>query len=213
MCKRSKVKDLLINVHTSSSYRNGILITTPSFNFLTTNIAEIQQILWILLFLGRLGICRFYRSKQFLTPKLVDQKKLNVKLYLWTHVQFLVQDVLGGRYLNIVHTCWWKTQKNIVGKNIFVNIWGTSKVGSMATWSSINMKYFNGSGFSTIITTLVTFPIWAIFLENIFIWVQNAIIVKERCAKIWRLCSKTWRKATNFFWRSRGKVQSFLRKN
>ena len=89
----------------------GILITTPSLIFLTTNIAEIQQILWILLFLGRLCICRFYRLKQFLTPKLVDQKKLNVNLYLWTHVHFLVQGVLGRPYFNIVHTCWWKTQK------------------------------------------------------------------------------------------------------
>ena len=73
------MEDLSINVHTSSSYRIGILITTPSFIFLTTHINNIQQILWILLFLGRLCICRFYRAKQFLTPKLVksyDKKRL-----------------------------------------------------------------------------------------------------------------------------------------
>ena len=114
--KRYKVEDLSINVHTSSSYRIGILITTPSFIFLTTHINNIQQILWILLFSGRSYICKFYRSKQFWTPKLVDQKKLNVKLYLWTHVQFLVQHVLSRLYRNIVHTCWWKTQKGYCGK-------------------------------------------------------------------------------------------------
>ena len=133
MWKRSKVVDLFINVHTPSPYRKGILITTPSFIFLSTNINNIQQILWILLFSGRSHICKFYRSKQFWTPKLVDQKKLNVKLYLWTHVQFLVQHVLSRLYRNIVHTCWWKTQKILWEKKIFVNIWGTSKVGSMAT--------------------------------------------------------------------------------
>ena len=118
MWKPYKVEDLLINDHTSSSYRKGILITTPSFIFLSTNINNIQQILWILLFSGRLSIYRFYRSKQFWTPKLVDQKKLNVKLYLWTHVQFLVQHVLSRLYRNIVHTCWWKTQKILWEKNI-----------------------------------------------------------------------------------------------
>ena len=139
MWKRYKVEDLLINDHTSASYRIGILITTPSCIFLTTHISNIQQILWILLFLGRLHFSRFYRSKQFLTPKLVDQKKVNVKLYLWTHVQFLVQHVLSFLYRNIVHTCWLKTQKDIVGKK-FVNIWGISKVGSMATSTSINTR-------------------------------------------------------------------------
>ena len=33
LCKRYKVEDLSINVHTSSSYRIWILITTPSFIF------------------------------------------------------------------------------------------------------------------------------------------------------------------------------------
>ena len=140
MWKRYKVEDLLINVHTSSSYRIGILITTPSFIFLTTHINNIQQILWILLFSGRLSIYRFYRSKQFWTPKLVDQKKLNVKLYLWTHVQFLVQYVLSRLYRNIVHTCWWKRQNNIVGKKNFLNIWGTFTIGSMTVWTTINVK-------------------------------------------------------------------------
>ena len=92
------------------------MITIPSFIFLTAHINNIQQILWILLFSGRLSIYRIYRSKQFWTPKLVDQKKLNVKLYLWTHVQFLVQHVLSRLYRNIVHTCWWKTQKGYCGK-------------------------------------------------------------------------------------------------
>ena len=139
MWKRPKVEDLSINVHTSSSYRIGILITTPSFIFLTTHINNIQQILWILLFSGRLCICRFYRSKQFWTPKLVDQKKLNVKLYLWTHVQFLVQDVLSRQYRNIVHTCWWKG-KNLLGKKKILNIWGTFIIGSMTVWTTTNPK-------------------------------------------------------------------------
>ena len=134
MWKRYKVEELLIIDHTSSSYRIGILITTPSFIFLTTHINNIQQILWILLFLGRLHISRFYRSKQFLTPKLVDQKKVNVKLYLWTHVQFLVQHVFGRQYRNIVHN-------NILWeKNIFLNIWGTFKIWSVAVWTSMNVK-------------------------------------------------------------------------
>ena len=134
MWKPYKVEDLLIDDHTSSSYRIGILITTPSFIFLTTHINNIQQILWILLFSGRLSIYRFYRSKQFWTPKLVDQKKLNVKLYLWTHVQFLVQHVFGRQYRNIVHN-------NILwGKNIFLNIWGTFKIWSVAVWTSMNVK-------------------------------------------------------------------------
>ena len=134
MWKRYKVEDLSINVHTSSSYRIGILITTPSFIFLSTNINNVQQILWILLFSGRSYICKFYRSKQFWTPKLVDQKKLNVKLYLWTHVQFLVQHVFGRQYRNIVHN-------NILwGKNIFLNIWGTFKIWSVAVWTSMNVK-------------------------------------------------------------------------
>ena len=50
------MEDLLINDHTSSSYRMRILITTPSLIFLTTNIAEIQQILWKLLFLQSVQI-------------------------------------------------------------------------------------------------------------------------------------------------------------
>ena len=134
MWKRYKAEDHLINDHTSSSYRIGILITTPSFIFLTTHINNIQQILWILLFLGRLHFSRFYRSKQFLTPKLVDQKKVNVKLYLWTHVQFLVQHVFGRQYRNIVHN-------NILWeKNIFLNIWGTFKIWSVAVWTSMNTK-------------------------------------------------------------------------
>ena len=134
MWKRSKVVDLFINVHTPSPYRKGILITTPSFIFLSTNINNIQQILWILLFSGRSHICKFYRSKQFWTPKLVDQKKLNVKLYLWTHVQFLVQHVFGRQYRNIVHN-------NILWeKNIFLNIWGTFKIWSVAVWTSMNVK-------------------------------------------------------------------------
>ena len=134
MWKRYKVEELLIIDHTSSSYRIGILITTPSFIFLNTHINNIQQILWILLFLGRLHISRFHRSKQFLTPKLVDQKKVNVKLYLWTHVQFLVQHVFGRQYRNIVHN-------NILWeKNIFLNIWGTFKIWSVAVWTSMNVK-------------------------------------------------------------------------
>ena len=101
-----KVKYLLSNVNTSFWNRKWISTTTPSILFLTTNIAKIQHILLILWFWGRVDICKFYRSKTFLTAKLVEQKKLNVKLDIWIILQLLVQDLLSRQYSLIVNTCW-----------------------------------------------------------------------------------------------------------